>query len=62
MLVSTPCGPVSVSPRAQDTEVVVSSSGAPWQRLTADSARDRADAQQRSRDVGPGTMRWTPGR
>jgi hypothetical protein len=55
-------GPVSVSARAQASEVVVSSSGAPWQRLTADSARAGADAQQRSRDDGPGTMRWTPGR
>ena len=55
-------GPVRVSARAQASEVVVSSAGAPWQRLTADRARDGADAQQRTRDDGPGTMRWTPGR
>lgn len=56
-------GPVSISARAQPTEIVVSSAGPPWQRLTDDGGRRRnADALQRSRDDGPTTMRWTPGR
>jgi hypothetical protein len=56
-------GQVSVSARAQRTEIVVSPRGAPWQRLTDDGGRrSNADRQQRSRDDGPTTMRWTPGR
>jgi hypothetical protein len=55
-------GQVSVSARAQSTEIVVLPSGAPWQQLTDDSVRTETDKRQRSRDDGPGTMRWTPGR
>jgi hypothetical protein len=56
-------GQASVYARAQNDEIVVSSSGAPWQRLTDDGGRRvRTDALQRFHDDGPGTMRWTPGR
>jgi len=56
-------GPVSVSARAQSTEIIVSPSGPPWQGLTDDGGRrSKIDVVQRSSDDGPGTMRWTPGR
>ena len=56
-------GPVSVSARAQRAEIVESPSGPPWQQLTDDGGdRSATDALQRTRDDGPGTMRWTPGR
>jgi hypothetical protein len=56
-------GPVSVSARAQRAEIVESPSGPPWQQLTEDDGtRSGTDALQRTRDDGPGTMRWTPGR
>lgn len=55
-------GAVSVNARAQVGEIVVSPSGAPWQQLTDDTVRTRIDDTQRTRDAGPGTMRWTPGR
>jgi hypothetical protein len=56
-------GPVSVSARAQRAEIVESPSGPPWQQLTDDGGtRSGIDALQRTRDDGPGTMRWTPGR
>jgi hypothetical protein len=56
-------GPVSVSARAQRAEIVELPSGPPWQQLTDDDGiRTGVDALQRSRDDGPGTMRWTPGR
>jgi hypothetical protein len=56
-------GPVSVSARAQRAEIVESPFGPPWQQLTDDDGtRSGIDALQRTRDDGPGTMRWTPGR
>jgi hypothetical protein len=57
-------GALSLTARARAAEVVFGGTGrAPWQQLPASSAgRAAADAQQRRRDAGASTMRWTPGR
>lgn len=58
-------GRPNLSARAASGEVPLASGAgvAPWQQLPPSTPeRSSADAQQRRRDAGPDTMRWTPGR